>query len=319
MIVAPGRARRPSAPRPELQRAAELEYDPDCPFCPGNEKETPPEAYRLPGDDDGGTPWQVRVFPNKFPALVPRAGAVTHPGHFHQSEPATGCHEVIVETTSHARRLTGFSDEEMLAVLRAYRARFAAAAADPLIKHVVIFRNQGNLANASLPHPHSQLAGLAFVPDVTARVLERSREHRGAGGHALLFDIVQEEIESESRLIDVDRHFASFVPFAPNHEFEVWVAPRFVPPRFDRVDDDTLLEFGRALRQALSRLESRLDDPDYNYVLHTPPLHENAESDLPWYVQIIPRLTVMAGFELGIGVQIAITAPEEAAARLRGD
>ena len=196
--MAPGRASRPSIPRPTRRSAAELDYDPACPFCPGNENETPAEAFRLPDDRDAGRDWQVRVFPNKFPALIDSApdGSVGHAGHFHYAEPAIGRHEVIVETPNHSRDFTEFSDNDMLGVMRAYRARFASAAADERIKHILIFRNKGELANASLPHPHSQFAALTIVPDCVALMLERSREHRGAGGHALLFDIVKEEVES---------------------------------------------------------------------------------------------------------------------------
>jgi UDPglucose--hexose-1-phosphate uridylyltransferase len=181
---------------------------------------------------------------------------------------------------------------------------------------VVIFRNQGKMSNATIMHPHSQLAALSFVPPHVKHVLERSLEHRGAGGHALLFDIVQEEVENGDRLVGTSKRFASFVPFAPSHDFEIWVAPRFVPHRFDTVDDETLAEFGQTLRQALTALDRALNGPDYNFVLHTPPLL-GTESAIPWYVQIIPRRTLSAGFELGVGVQIIVTAPETAAARLR--
>ncbi len=245
-----------------------------------------------------------------------RVAAAEQAGRYRYSEPALGKHEVIIEHPRHDRLFTEFGDEELLRVMQAYRDRFASAAADPRVRHVVIFRNQGKLANATILHPHAQLAALSFVPSHVKGVLERSLEHRGAGGHALLFDIVQEEVEQGARVILATRRFAAFVPYAPSHDFEIWVAPRFVPPRFDSVDDETLLEFGQALHGALEALHTALAGPDYNYVLHTPPLL-GTESALPWYVQIIPRRTLSAGFELGVGVQIVVTLPEHAAARLR--
>jgi UDPglucose--hexose-1-phosphate uridylyltransferase len=293
-------------------------YDPACPFCPGNEEQSATEVYRYPkGDDAMGPGWTLRVVQNKYPALADLGGpAAEEAGRYRFSEPALGRHEVIIEHPRHDKLLTDFDDGELLRVMQVYRDRFASAAADPRIRHVVIFRNQGKLANATIVHPHAQLAALSFVPSHVKRVLERSLEHRGAGGHALLFDIVQEEVDQGDRLIHATKRFAAFVPYAPAHDFEIWVAPRFVPPRFDSVDDETLLEFGLALRAALESLQTALAGPDYNYVLHTPPLL-GTESALPWYVQIIPRRTLAAGFELGVGVQIVVTAPEHAAARLR--
>jgi UDPglucose--hexose-1-phosphate uridylyltransferase len=320
VIIATNRAARPNLPDHSGQSEDLPRYDPSCPFCPGNEEQAAKEVYRRPADGDAMDPdWSIRVVRNKYPALVETGGpAAEEAGRYRYSEPALGKHEVIIEHPQHDRLLTDFDDAELLLAMQAYRDRFASAAADPRIRHVVTFRNQGKLANATILHPHTQLAALSFVPSHVKRVLERSLEHRGAGGHALLFDIVQEEVERGDRLILATRRFAAFVPYAPAHDFEIWVAPRFVPPRFDLVDDETLLEFGQALRDALEALRRALAGPDYNFVLHTPPLL-GTESALPWYVQIIPRRTLAAGFELGVGVQIVVTAPERAAARLRGE
>lgn len=315
VIIAPGRAGRPNLPDHSGTQEQLPHYDPSCPFCPGNEKLSAAELFRMPvGEGD----WRTRAVANKYPALVEDVpgGAVEDPGSYRYAEPALGRHEVIIEHPRHDVAFVELSDEEVLQVLQSYRARFAAAAADDKIRHVVIFRNQGKMANATLMHPHSQLAALSFVPTHVKHVLERSLEHRGAGGHALLFDIVQDEIENGDRLVVATKRFAAFVPFAPMHDFEMWVAPRFVPPRFDQADDETLMEFGQALRSALKALDKGLNGPDYNYVLHTPPLL-GTESALPWYIQVIPRRTLSAGFELGVGVQILLTAPETAAARFR--
>ncbi|KPK75452.1 MAG: hypothetical protein AMS25_18310 [Gemmatimonas sp. SM23_52] len=314
VIVAPGRADRPlplggSAERPRPPRS-----DPTCPFCPGNEAETTTELYRLPPGE--GTGWRLRVFANKYPALsasVPREFAA--PSGPWESEPAPGRHEVIVETRRHDLSMTELSDSELFEVLRTYRGRFAEAAADPQIKHVVIFRNQGPLANASIFHPHSQLVGLPFVPSLVARKLERSRAH--STERATLLTLVGQEVEDSSRLIETTDRYATYVPYAAAHDHEVWVAPRFLPARFDHSDDGTLQGFGVALRRALAVVAEGLNDPDYNFILHTPPLLEHAEDVLPWYGQIIPRQTVAAGFELAVGVRIVQTRPEEAAARLR--
>jgi UDPglucose--hexose-1-phosphate uridylyltransferase len=294
-------------------------YDPECPFCPGNEALTTEELFRLPGGGAGEGPgWRVRVVCNKYPVLLEEMPAdVGESGGCGQVEPAVGRHEVIVETPIHDADLAGSSSDEVLEVLQACRERFAAAAADPRIEHVVIFRNQGRLAHASLTHPHSQLAGLPFVPPFVAHVLERSRAHAAAGASVLLLELVEAEVEDGARLLEVTERLATFVPFAAAHDHEIWIVPRQLPPRFDRVDDLGLRGLGDALRRATQALAVALGHPDYNSILHMAPLRDAAEQVLPWYLQIIPRRAVRAGFEMGIGVRILTTAPESAAQRLQ--
>ncbi len=257
--------------------------------------------------------------PNKYPAFGLDAGTVAKGsesplGH---AEPAVGRHEVIIETPVHNRDLTALGDDDMLEVMRTYRARYAAAAAEERVRHILIFRNFGRMANASLEHPHSQFVGLPFVPPRIAGRLERSRRYRREQKGTLLLDMVAEEVRRELRLVEATDRLASFAPYAANHDFEAWVAPRVPVPPFEATDDETLAGLGRALQRALAAQDAALGHPDYNFLLHTAPLEEGAADVLPWYVQIVPRVTVTAGFELGLGVHILITSPETAAQRLR--
>ncbi len=322
VIVAPQRAVRPHAARPQSTREELPPFDPSCPFCPGNEDMTPPELSRYPATPAVGPGWRVRVVPNKYPAFGPLAGEAApgspeECGPLEHADPAVGRHEVIIETPAHDRDLTGLSADEMLEVMRTYRARYAAAAADEQVRHILIFRNYGRMANASLEHPHSQFVGLPFVPPKVGGKLERSRRYRESRGRVLALDMVETEVRRERRLIETSDALATFVPYAPNHDFEVWIAPRAAAVPFERSDDATLAQLGRALQRALSAQDAALGNPDYNFLLHTPPLAADAPGQLPWYVQIVPRVTVTAGFELGLGVHILITTPEEAATRLR--
>lgn len=328
MIVAPARSSRPRSGAGGGSGAGGREADLDqlCPFCPGNESHTAKELFRLPAASEG--PWRVRVVANLYPALIPRAGGQARSPerdsaegsqgrNFGEAEPSHGRHEVIVETPVHDRALVDFDDGELGNLLRVYQARFAEAAADESVRHIVIFRNQGTLANASIPHPHTQLAALGFVPPTIGRTLRRARRYHAKRGTALLHDLVDWEIERRVRLVDAGPRFAALVPFAPMHDHELWVVPRVPPDRFDRVESRTLLEFGRALRRGIATVNASLDRPDFNFVLQTPPLVENADSMMPWYAQIIPRREVRAGFEMGIGVQVTSTVPEDAAATYR--
>ncbi len=323
VIVAPERATRPNAPRPQGTREQHLTFDPSCPFCPGNEKRTPPELFRHPALPESGPDWQVRVVPNKYPAFHGDAGTTSKDSDspFEHAEPAVGRHEVIIETPFHNRDLMALDDDAMLEVMRVYRARYAAAVADDRVRHILIFRNFGKMANASLEHPHSQFVGLPFVPPRIAARLERSRRYHeqggGGGGGTLLLDMVADEIRQEQRLVETTERLATFVPYAANHDFETWIAPRTAVPPFEAAEDRTLAELGRALRRALAAQDEALGGPDYNFLLHTAPLEPGASDVLPWYIQIVPRVMVTAGFELGLGVHILIVTPEAAAQRLR--
>ncbi len=333
VIVAPERARRPdsfgdvdaagSAGRTgpttggEGRSRSDGAIDPACPFCPGNEDRTTAEVWRTPAGD--GRDWQVRVIPSKYPALDldpevdPLAAGLLDPdpGGAPTVE-AVGIHEVIIETPRHDHPLADFDDGEIQALLEAYRDRFTAAAADPRVRHVVLFRNRGPGANASQAHPHSQLIGLPLVPPAIRRRLERARDGSS------LQEIVKRELASGARILGADDRFVTFVPWAASHEYEIWIAPRGVPADFGDVRSGDLVALGLALRRALRALRGALDDPDYNCILQAPPLLDDAADVLSWYLQIIPRMTTIAGFELGVGLQIVSTRPEEAARRLRG-
>ncbi len=256
---------------------------------------------------------------NKYPAFQADAGAVVplSDSRFEHAEPAVGRHEVIIETPAHNGDLVALDDDALLEVMRVYRSRCAAAAADERIRHILIFRNFGKMANASLEHPHSQFVGLPFVPPRIAGRLERSRRYRQQERGTLLLDMVADEIRQGRRLVDTTGRLATFVPYAANHDFEVWIAPRTAVPAFEAADDETLAELGRSLQRALAAQDRALGGPDYNFLLHTAPLEPGAADVLPWYIQIVPRVTVTAGFELGLGVHILIVTPEAAAERLR--
>lgn len=326
--MAPARSARPRphAAPPDGSGQTGDRFDPTCPFCPGNESHTASELFRLPAASEG--PWRVRVIANLYPAMVPpetsrapdRDGDATEGDQVRdlgESEPSEGRHEVIVETPLHDHTLVEFSDQDLDDLLSVYQARFADAAGDESIRQIVLFRNQGVLANASISHPHTQLAALGFVPPAIGRWLRRARHYRARRGVTLLRDLVDWEIKRRLRLVHLGPEFAVLVPFAPINDHELWLVPRVPPPRFDRVESHTLREFGRTLRRAIAIVNATLDRPDFNLVLQTPPLIDGADSIMPWYAQIIPRRTVRAGFEMGIGVQVTSTVPEEAAAAYR--
>lgn len=298
-----------------MERGSTPERDLSCPFCPGNEDETPPEIVRVPAGDE---PWRLRVIPNKYPAV---AGPVK-PGATPRSKGlgalATGAHEVIIETPNHAARFHRLDDRTVVEVWRAYRSRFAAVAENPLVRHIILFRNQGPLANATLDHPHAQLVGLPFAPPQAQVALQRSLRHKAEAGRPLLLVQVELELNERSRIVEEGRDLLAYVPYAPSFDYEMWVVPKAMPPRFDRVGDGMLEEIARLVNRCLRALAGALGEPDYNLILQTPPLFPGAEETLPWYARIIPRTSGTAGFEIGAGIRILTVSPEAAAQRLRG-
>ena len=293
-------------------------YEADCPFCAGNESMTPRELHREPEDSEGSD-WRVRVVLNKYPMLaLDDPGLAQETDGLFRATGAGGVHDVIIESPRHDAEYTDLDAEGVLAIWRTYRARFGAVTADAATRHVVIFRNHGPMANASLPHLHSQLVALRFVPPAIEAIVERSRAHfRSRSRRALLTDVLEAEIDNGARIVCQDGNLVSFVPFAAAHDYEVWIASREAPGRFDEVSDAELARVGKAVRHALGALASVLDAPDYNMVLQTPPLVDGADEVLPWFVRIIPRLAAGAGLELGTGLDVISVAPESAAAELR--
>jgi UDPglucose--hexose-1-phosphate uridylyltransferase len=329
-ILAPGRADRPEGFKPA---ASEQKGAENCPFCEGREERTPPEVYAV--RPDGGEPdtpgWTSRVVPNLYPALATdgedpvgatsgEAGSFASTGDpllasrrageadLFASRPAVGGHEVIVNAPEHATAMAELSEERFAGAIATWRERMRA---HPDAAYVQVVVNEGSGAGASLPHTHAQLYALPFVPAAVARERERAGAYaeRTAGGD-LLGDVLVEEVRRRERLVAIDDEAALICPWASRSPYELRVVPRREAPSFE---DD---EAGAAmLRTALRLLAARFDgSPELNLWVRTAP---RGAEQFRWHVDIAPRLTTKAGFELGTGVDIDIYPPERAAADLR--
>jgi UDPglucose--hexose-1-phosphate uridylyltransferase len=305
-IIAAGRATRPGGqfdltPEPPI----DTERDP---FLPGHEDRTPPELYRVPDGDAG---WSVRVVPNLYPALAPGGDELAPeavPDLF-TAQRATGAHEVIVNAPDAVRSLSELEPGQVAVAMEAWRARMRAHA-DAACVHVLV--NEGRDAGASLPHTHAQLYALDFVPAGIARERERFGAYavRTMGGN-LLGDLVQEEVRRRDRLVAVDDEAVLIAPYASRMPYQLMLAPRRPRARFE---DDGPLGAG-LLHDALGRLRRRLGaSPPLNLWVRTAP---RGAEHFCWRIDIVPRLTHLAGLELGTGVDLCVVAPEQAAAELR--
>jgi len=312
-VLAPRRRARPHTAL-AMERSSLPEWDPTCPFCPGNEEQTPPEIARHPD----GSGWDVRVVPNLFAALGAGAGngqAAGSNGLF-QEIPGAGSHEVIVESPRHDARLDELEESDVARVVETWRARTRALVARPEIRGVVVFKNFGPLAGTSLVHTHSQIIATPVpLPAIEHRVevASRFREQEGACVYETL---LEEEHARSVRVVDEADGFTLLAPFASAAPYETWIVPHEHRPSFAELGDDCVGPLAGAVIRALGAIRRGCDDPDYNLMVVSADGQDSADA-FHWFVRIVPKLTTPAGFELASGMSINTVAPEDAAAALR--
>jgi len=310
VIISAERAKRPSdfAPSPEPGPGGK-----SCPFCPGNEAMTPPEVMRIPSQGR----WQVRVVPNRFPALVTEGEPERQGCGIYDRMNGIGAHEVIIETPDHARRLTDLEPGEIEAVLHSFRERALDLHRDPRIRYIMVFKNEGASAGASLAHSHSQLIATPIIPVLVKEELAGARRYFDFRGRCIYCDMVRQELEESSRLVATGDRFVAFVPFAPRFPFETWLVARDHFATWQSLDDSRLADLARILKEVLERLGRALGRPDYNFVLHTAPSGAGESEHYHFHLELLPKLSRIAGFEVGTGFYINPVAPEDSARYLR--
>ncbi len=280
---------------------------------------TPPAIVTYPakGPAAAKSSWQLRVIPNKFPALRIEENAERTGTGLYDRIGGFGAHEVIIENPDHGREIADLELEEVELILRVYRDRCLDLRKDKRIRYILIFKNYGSKAGASLEHPHSQLIALPIVP---SRVLG---EMHGATDHFILTErciycdmIEQENIEKKLGVFS-DNDFMSMAPFASRFPFETWVLPKEHASSFDSLQDKKLKSLARVLQTTLRKMKEALGDPAYNFMIHTCSFEARESENFHWHIEIIPQLTEVAGFELGTGFYLNPAPPELAAEKLR--
>lgn len=296
VLLAPGRAARPqTVPGAPAGTSGSAR----CPFCAGHEADTPPEVARIGSGAPNGPGWRVRVFPNLYPIVGgPEAG-----------EGATGAHEVVVLSPDHDRDFGALDDDETIAVFGALRDR-SRAHAEAGHAYVQVAVNHRREAGASIEHPHAQVMALDFVPPAVEAALARFR----AAGTDLVADD-RARAETGGGLVLRRRETAAWCSRGSAAPYELRVAAREAGPRFAATGDDALVDTALAVRDGVRRLNHLLDGPPYNVVVHDAPAARGARYH--WWVTVLPRLSVPAGFELGTGMLVETVDPRDAAERLR--
>jgi UDPglucose--hexose-1-phosphate uridylyltransferase len=317
VIIATERAARPTdfAAGREWVTAGDRDR---CPFCPGREDHTPPEIYAVrPSGSRDGAGWRVRVVPNKYPALRIEGELHVEGAPLFEHMDAVGAHEVIVETPDHDTHLALLPDDQVADVLRTYRERYVDLDRDPRFQYALLFRNHGRTAGASLSHPHSQLIALPVVPRRAEEELEVARRYFADHARCVYCDVVSAELERGERVVYENDLFLAYEPYASRFPFETWVLPKYHQASFGQLEDEELVQLADALVATLHKLHAALDNPPYNFVVHSAPYTPLPEHLYHWHIEIMPRLTSVAGFEWGTGFYINVVPPEQAAAFLR--
>lgn len=316
VIYAPGRGERPKDFQQDGERRVELPvHEPACPFCPGNEQNLSAILLELPHHSSGQ--WQTRVVPNKYPVVTPDGGTERYMHGIYLAMPGYGCHEVIIEHPHHNQDIATMTLEQVGCVIETYHRRYVDLMREYLNMMIIIFRNHGPRAGTSLIHPHSQLVVTGMVPNSIRWREEEAQRYFDEWGRCVYHDILAFELHDQQRVILENESFVAFVPFAAEVPFEVWIMPRRPQADFSEITDAEKADLAQALREVLGRLHRKLHDPDYNYILNTPARYKTDEPHLQWYVQIRPRLTTPAGFEIGSGISVNPALPEDNAEVLR--
>lgn len=310
VIIAPERADRPNALlRPPPERDSE-----PCPFCPGNERMTPPELLL---HKDSGPGWTVRVVPNRYPALRTEIRMSREGSGMFDSMAGVGAHEVVIETSDHRKSLDQLPAPQVASVLLAWQERMRDLSRDLRLKALFAFKNHGRPAGATLSHEHSQIVALPFVPKALADEIRGARHHFDDKERCIFCDLIAQELRDRTRVVLETDGMVALSPYAARSPFELWIAPRDHHSSFESATGQLLGHAADALRTLLRKIAVALDQPAYNLLLHTMPLREPQNDWFHWHLELKPLLTLHAGFEWASGCYINPTPPEEAASFLR--
>jgi len=324
VIISTERAKRPD------QFGGQPERSPDeksCPFCEGHESQTPPEIYAIRSKSalHNSPGWELRVVPSIAPFLRIEGELDRRGKGMYDLMNAIGAHEIVIETSKHIDNIADLSEEQVAKIITCYIDRMMDLEKDTRFKYVLVFKNHGWIAGAGrIRHARSQLIATPVNPKRVKEELVGARRYYDYHERCVFCDLIKQELQSKDRLIlDIDG-FIAIAPFASRFPFEVWILPKKHSCDFTALDMPARLDLGRILKQVLSKLKKGLDDPPYNYMLHTAPFRreklgywKSIDNDYHWHIEIMPRLTRMAGFEWGTGFYICPLSPEAAAKFLR--
>ncbi|HEY7316901.1 MAG TPA: galactose-1-phosphate uridylyltransferase [Candidatus Binatia bacterium] len=311
VIIAPERAGRPIG--------REASDSSPCPFCVGNEHMTPPEVLRLTDKRDAsrGSNWTVRVVPNKYPAVVAEGSSTHTTDEGHGIHGGIGAHEVIIESPGHITDMALLEPIQLEAILRVYRDRTIELRSDKRFRYILIYKNQGIEAGATLEHVHSQLIALPMIPKLVLEEINAARNYHEKNRRCVFCDVVRKDTDAGERFVAENARYCVICPFAPRFPYETWILPKQHSSSFERSSPTDDVDLAAILRETVARLNYRLNRPAFNYFIHSNPLEQKENNYYHWHMEIIPKLIQVGGFEWGSGSYINIVTPEQSARSLR--
>lgn len=322
VIISTERSKRPL----DFKAKAKEKRKDNCVFCEGNENTTPPEkfAFREEGTLENSPGWKVRVVANKYPALKMEGKAARGKIGLFEKMNGIGVHEVIIETPHHYEDLDNLSIDNIILILKTYRQRYLNIFEDKRIKYILIFKNYGIDGGASLEHSHSQLIATTIIPKRIEEELKGSSKYFSLKKNCIFCDYIHQEVQFKDRVIEETEKYVVISPFAARFPFETWILPKYHNAYYEEINDDKIFGLAKIMKEILFRIKNRLNNPPYNFIIHTAPSKKSSIKEWPaldkkyhWHIEIIPRLTKIAGFEWGTGFYINPTSPEEATKILR--
>jgi UDPglucose--hexose-1-phosphate uridylyltransferase len=290
-----------------------------CLFCRGHEADTPAAVatYDWRGQPADDSLWQVRVVQNKYPALELDERPLTINSALYEVGPGSGVHEVIVEAPEHVLSFGDLDECQAELAFLAYRDRLLNLRANPRIAYGQLFKNSGSAAGASLEHTHSQLIGTPIIPTQIQAELARSRSYFERHGQCVFCAMIEEELSAGARVVFESEAFLAFCPYASQFPYEIWILPKRHACSFEMAEDGEIRDLARIAQAMIRRVECGLNNPAFNFLIHTSPFRLSPVSYFHWHLEFFPRLTKTAGFEWGAGDYINTVSPEDAARILR--
>ena len=334
VLVATARGMRPKADEERVERDTRPHVE-TCPFCRGNEERTPPQIAAFPDDQN----WDIRIVPNLYPVLGDDRSQTNIAFGLQQVIDGYGRHEVVIDNPSHGIALHEMGREHLASLFGVYQQRMAELyGSDPRLRYVLVFKNFGQAAGASIPHTHSQIIATPVVPENVQNEVHHSRQYHGKYNHCVFCSLIDEALTYEATIYDRDsgqvrrkinvgqyvvergERFVAIKPFASRFEWEIHILPLQHQADFLKASAEDLADFARVLKRTMARLDKVVGGVQYNFFLHSVP-HGNEFDDCQdsyhWHVEICPRTSIPTGFELGSGLFVSTVSPEDAAAALR--
>lgn len=284
----------------------------NCPFCPGNEKQTPRAVYFVP-DEKNNHRWKIRVVPNKYPALVSEGKILLHKEGIYEKVDGTGFHEVVIETPNHSEQLEDMDMSHVNQIFETYIKRMVEMKKDSRAKYIMIFKNYGEKAGASLFHSHSQIIAMPLIPIRVLQEIQGAKHYFKQKKKCVFCEIIKNETLISKRIIGENKDFVAIEPYASRFSFETWILPRKHLSHFEYIDISCISNLSGIVKKVLGKLKISLKNLSYNFIIHSMPVQWNRVGYYHWHIEIMPKLSHLAGFEWGTGFYINIVPPEKAA------